>query len=807
MSKSDNRINLLDEITSVETNALNDEKEYARNNYRFLDNELKDIESRMLYPGVSRFECADDYESRSALFFQKNVNNHLLKDKEIVEEYCKCDKLYEGHVQLQNGADYFIIDKKFKFSLSSKSLSNTAATSCLINSEDAKYQYIVSAWRFPNTTNDIQYSRNVTMRNKQVINVDIILDKGSETFSEITDSYLRKALIRNKSKKGIVSIIQTIQQEQYDIRSLPAQVSLIVQGCAGSGKTMVLLHRLRYLLYNHFIDNDAYILLVPSLEFKDFIHKISKEFGISVKQIMPYQLYYQSLVERNSKSATNFFDEQVFPPEYLQSAYSKSFMQHCYQIFFDSIIAQSNELISLCNHQLSESIEFEQLLIDEECETQQATILTEAKEIAEPAISFTNITFENCEDIPNYIDTLTKQYKSAILEYNTDSNLFNNKYKDFDESTIRITCERLNLFWKNASKKLKSVYQKKANIHTHLASHFSKPTSKLNDFQIAVNRMLQNIEICVSQLLPCTEELEAISQYGSKLLNQFKSLFSQKDFEDIWEKHDFFHSRTILQARNFSHRKLFNICKQTLQIEFHQKPAKPYKHYWYLSLYSKYLIEGNNTQTYSYIFADEAQDLSISEIELIQKLNIVKVKNGKQDILPVINLFGDINQVISNYGIQNWRELSFILEYRTLNENFRNPNQIVDFCNKKLPFSMQKVGVDMDDVSEYVSLSQNIFQTATDTPLIFIVKDDYAKIDFDYTLKRLSVPQTIDIQCYTVKSVKGLEFKEIFVIDYNMTPNETYIAYTRALIKLNVIHDMFHVNTTLPIQIFQENDD
>lgn len=113
----------------------------------------------------------------------------------------------------------------------------------------------------------------------------------------------------------------------------------------------------------------------------------------------------------------------------------------------------------------------------------------------------------------------------------------------------------------------------------------------------------------------------------------------------------------------------------------------------------------------------------------------------------------------------------------------------------------------MDDVSEYVSLSQNIFQTATDTPLIFIVKDDYAKIDFDYTLKRLSVPQTIDIQCYTVKSVKGLEFKEIFVIDYNMTPNETYIAYTRALIKLNVIHDMFHVNTTLPIQIFQENDD
>lgn len=38
-----------------------------------------------------------------------------------------------------------------------------------------------------------------------------------------------------------------------------------------------------------------------------------------------------------------------------------------------------------------------------------------------------------------------------------------------------------------------------------------------------------------------------------------------------------------------------------------------------------------------------------------------------------------------------------------------------------------------------------------------------------------------DYTVYTVKSVKGLEFKEIFVFDRGMCDNEKYIAYSRAL--------------------------
>lgn len=39
----------------------------------------------------------------------------------------------------------------------------------------------------------------------------------------------------------------------------------------------------------------------------------------------------------------------------------------------------------------------------------------------------------------------------------------------------------------------------------------------------------------------------------------------------------------------------------------------------------------------------------------------------------------------------------------------------------------------------------------------------------------------------TVKEAKGLELKEVIVIDCQMNDNEKYVAYTRALVKLSII--------------------
>ncbi len=54
-----------------------------------------------------------------------------------------------------------------------------------------------------------------------------------------------------KKQHNLVDIIATIQENQNAIVDEKFRQNIVVHGCAGSGKTMVLLHRLSSLKYNH----------------------------------------------------------------------------------------------------------------------------------------------------------------------------------------------------------------------------------------------------------------------------------------------------------------------------------------------------------------------------------------------------------------------------------------------------------------------------------------------------------------------------------------------------------------------------
>lgn len=200
--------------------------------------------------------------------------------------------------------------------------------------------------------------------------------------------------------------------------------------------------------------------------------------------------------------------------------------------------------------------------------------------------------------------------------------------------------------------------------------------------------------------------------------------------------------------------------------------------------YSKFLAYGNNLNKNRFIVVDEGQDLSPSEIELIYKIN-TSIIDGKF-VPPVMNIFGDVNQMISTHGVKDWKNLCFNAKIHTLDENFRNPNQVTEFCNKKLPFKMKEVGVDLgDEVSTYKDWNGLILDYGKNlSGCTFIVKDEYFKKDVQTLLDKEKIT---DCRINTVKEVKGMEMKEVFVVDAEMTDNEKYVAYTRALIKLIVI--------------------
>ena len=91
------------------------------------------------------------------------------------------------------------------------------------------------------------------------------------------DPFLLDVMRENRERHQIVDIIRTIQSNQNKIIRSNIKDNIVVQGCAGSGKTMILLHRLSYLLYNKMIINENKVkIITPNDNFSVFIGELAE---------------------------------------------------------------------------------------------------------------------------------------------------------------------------------------------------------------------------------------------------------------------------------------------------------------------------------------------------------------------------------------------------------------------------------------------------------------------------------------------------------------------------------------------------
>lgn len=854
-----NMSDLEKDMASVETDAVVEEQNNADRNYAALDNELKTIISKIPYPETGKYMTGIDYEEIDRLKYEKRSNQPYWEERDKVQRYCDNGSLYRGHLNLNN-TNYYIMDNRM---LDTKILKVDNDEIWLINVDDRDYSDFVKWWRYPNENSNVQFSRNITMYSRTVSDVDIVLDKGSDLFSNISDAYLRKALIRNKDKAGVQSIIQTIQRKQDNIRSLPREQSFIVQGCAGSGKTMVLLHRLRYLLYNKDIYNDEYVFLVPSSNFKEFIDETSNSFKISKQNILSYQEYYRELLGKKEKYQTKDTSELVFSPHYLKRIYSNTFMQEAYKTLFDAFLNQMNQLIEICDSKLNELIDFEKLTLEDSINSIRDKAIKDSDDLTKEIQVYTQVKIDNnYENIALLIAEIEEDYIARKHEYEivTDPNIeitireddirildndalneikkniesenqaiakasiftamahknklkkletsYNSLYeeivslliaedkKKYAEQATRLACvygpisiaeieEKLNALKDIllvTNKTITKAQDDLDNIYDYLATRFKTEIENLNKLIVLSSELSDEEYDFVKSLKPSFSFFEENLKVGIDLLKNFKEhITTQKEKDKIKNELPLFADRTKNQLHAYLNTLLFNACRKKVTSEFGLKICDAYKHYWYIALYCNYLTRPARNSGKQFVFIDEAQDLSVSEIELIYKINNIEET-------PIMNLFGDTNQMITAHGIEDWASLEFIPQIYTLEENFRNTNQVVEYSNAHLPIKMLKIGVDMEPVSEYKNICEaiNSAKSILNHP-VFIVKDDYSAEDLRLLLSETPIER---FEIYTVKAVKGLEFKEVYVFDYQMTPNEKYISYTRALAKLNVIKDL-----------------
>lgn len=864
----ENLLALEQQMESVESEALDEEQDNAERTYESLKREYDS--AYIPNPDVSTYSTGTDYPDISDVQGKKKSNESGRKQQDILSRYSKNPRIHIGHLQLASGKDCFFTDSP---ELDTKTLSIPGQDVILINTEDRRYSHYVSRWRYPSEYSEVTTSRNISMYNYKVKGVDIVLDKRSVITSNITDSYLRKALTRNKGNKGIQSIIQTIQRKQDDIRQLPVYQSFIVQGCAGSGKTMVLLHRLRYLIFNKELDAADYILLVPSNNFKSFIKDISREFRINFRSIFTLQSYYRMLLGKQGDETSQEADELVFGADYLARVYSKQFMQECYRSVFTSLLEKANALIEFCEERLNGWINDEAEALDKEIQRIQSDVIVDAQETVKHISEYSYLEIRNIDAIEALVKEIETKYFDAKEQYdhviipeegivispddiriqgNTELSMlkgaienekkalvkasiftlsshkrklekleeqYERTYRAFesllienDKQAYAEQASRLQYVYDHvtlgeteqiltslrntlgqAESQLAVLRERKRDFEAYIGDKYKEEIRLLNSMIDTTSSVADDEQNFSQNLSPAYHFFARIIRLAGELLNSFdKGTLSQEKGEAS-KRFRFFTKRTEPQLKSFLSTMLFNTCAKKIKTEFGIKICNIYKHYWYISLYCQFLLGQREFKEYRYIYIDEAQDWSATELDLVFQINTCVEDEGEfsRAIRPVMNIFGDVNQTITKHGLLSWDGIDYIPQRYQLNENFRNTNQIIDYCNDRLPFLMEKVGVNMEGVSEYGTLDEakrrnrDFFEST-----VCVVKDEYAKADLENLFKTRGIPASA---IYTIKEVKGLEFKYVCVFDREMTQNERYIAYTRALVKLYVIKSLQHM--------------
>lgn len=161
---------------------------------------------------------------------------------------------------------------------------------------------------------DVSLKRTFTIQDGELLEYfDEHVEGSDAAQAKITDPYLLRILESKRGEKNITNIIRSIQANQNDIIEEDLMQNIVVQGCAGSGKTMILLHRLANLKYNNpNFDWKKVKIITPNKDFELFIDELSKNLQIGDIEKTTLPEYYLAILERyQNKYPTRIVDPKT----------------------------------------------------------------------------------------------------------------------------------------------------------------------------------------------------------------------------------------------------------------------------------------------------------------------------------------------------------------------------------------------------------------------------------------------------------------------------------------------------------------
>ena len=125
----------------------------------------------------------------------------------------------------------------------------------------------------------------------------VFQDYSEEQGGIVYDKFLAHMLKVKRGDKRLTDIIPTIQANQNAIIVRPADENFVLSGCAGCGKTMLLLQRLEYLSFNKKIEQDNALIIAPSQRYIEHIQPVVDDLMLnSVRRVTMPQLYRELIL-------------------------------------------------------------------------------------------------------------------------------------------------------------------------------------------------------------------------------------------------------------------------------------------------------------------------------------------------------------------------------------------------------------------------------------------------------------------------------------------------------------------------------
>ena len=657
---------------------------------------------------------------------------------------------------------------------------------------------------------------------------------------KFTDTHLAKIIAANQKNKKIHDIVESIQQNQYNIITSDKDRNVLVLGCAGSGKTMILMHKIRYMKYNHQDDvsMDDVIVISPT----DILGRESKELSrlLQIEKIQQFTTasFYENCCKRYFDVMEIAYEpfqvvddgtviEDYYDEEYLQDLVidieenfnldakgkqffnteqnsvtnminkhialiggNKAFVNEMYKLYTSSAkeISQCGKkdiekLIRQIDSIIQEREQYE-LTKDLICFLQERNCFTKPKsniELSKEELSgLFFYTRKICSEMDYDEFIRVRYFKAIMLEGAIPLLQLLQLYRS--EAMNKQDAYKLLKEWRNISKEDAEEYSK--YIDWQLA-RIERLENKREVLQYLLDRKMVIERSIENKNLQYDTSFEKLLQLFDKTETLLENVgYTPFSYFEEYEKIQRKRKRLVEQKSSKGrHQYLFDGILSMLGVTFTTDktiiiPLTKAFEMTYILHHFFGSCDGNK----KYMYIDEFQDFSPVELRMFRTMYPS----------AILNVFGDVNQCINCKGIMRSDDIpeEIFSDKYEIKENYRNAREITNYVKNNLNIEMEPYG--LEGVQETVEEIPKI-KVADDDRIAVIVEDDsMISTDVRQKMKLNFYSETKEIlrgiyNVIPVTMTKGLEFEKVIVVQRGMDKNQFYVACTRAISELYVV--------------------